>query len=118
MNLTRSEVRVLTVDGAKATVAARVREDEPVFEGHYPARAVFPGVCVVDLVCRGAAAAFDREVVLTAIESAQFRAAIGPGDELEAELTWQDGDRLAAVVAAGGDQAAKLRLRVAPRGRS
>jgi len=117
VNLTRSEVRVLAVDGAKAAVTMRVREDELVFEGHYPAQAVFPGVCVVDFVCRGAAAAFDREVVLSAIESAQFRTAIGPGDDLEAELTWQD-DRLAAVVAANGNQAAKLRLRVDPRGRS
>lgn len=98
-----------------ATVKLTVSADEPVFAGHYPHFAIFPGVCLVDCVARAA----DRTVPapglqLRAVDSARFLSGVFPGDELRIQLAWRligDDWRCAADLSTPRGAAAVVRLR-------
>ncbi|QUQ65764.1 beta-hydroxyacyl-ACP dehydratase [Kutzneria sp. CA-103260] len=118
-----ADVRVhagLTADGAKwrAAASARITGDEPVFAGHYPGFPIFPGVCVLECVTRGAeltASEFTAPGpgVLRGIESARFLGAVFPGDELDIALEWtgRDGDWVCkATVSVGSRSVGSVRL--------
>jgi 3-hydroxyacyl-[acyl-carrier-protein] dehydratase len=77
-------------------VTIRIDPDEPVFAGHYPGFAIFPGMCVVEVVHRGAlltAPAEAGELTMAAMESVRFVAPVFPDDELTVAIEWrQDGE--------------------------
>ncbi|MEV4015104.1 hypothetical protein AB0J35_31845 [Nonomuraea angiospora] len=97
-------------DGDTVTSTVLVDPDEPVFAGHYPGFAVFPGVGVVELVDRTLRAAYGDGRVLSEIVSARFLSPVLPGDLLSVRATLRDGE-CAAVVGTGRGEAARLRLR-------
>jgi 3-hydroxyacyl-[acyl-carrier-protein] dehydratase len=95
MSLVKADVRVIrpVADDGTAEAAMDVDPTEPVFAGHYPHYPIFPGVCVVDSVHRGALATAPTAVALASVESARFLGAVFPGDVLRMDLTWKrDGD--------------------------
>ncbi|WP_326641110.1 MaoC/PaaZ C-terminal domain-containing protein [Streptosporangium sp. NBC_01755] len=75
-------------------VAITISPDEPVFAGHYPGFPIFPGMCVVEVVHRGAlltAPAEAGELTMAALESARFMTPVFPGDELTVVIEWRQG---------------------------
>lgn len=106
-------------EGAART-AVLIDPAERVFAGHYPGFPIFPGVCVVEYVQRGALATLPepagpgRRWTLAAVESCRFLSPVLPGDRLTTELSWsRDGGawRCRALSATGRGRAAALRLR-------
>ncbi|MFF8500073.1 3-hydroxyacyl-ACP dehydratase FabZ family protein [Streptomyces anulatus] len=103
-------------DGRATAARAGIAATEPVFAGHYPHFAIFPGVCVLECVHRaatdgdGAPAPAD----LAAVESARFSGAVLPGDTLDITLRWrrtEHGLRCDATTATGRGKSATVRLR-------
>jgi 3-hydroxyacyl-[acyl-carrier-protein] dehydratase len=90
-------VRTAEAEGAgngdrfSSVVAATIDASEPVFTGHYPDFPIFPGVCVVECVHRGAVATVPGggRLELAAIESVRFTAAVHPGDDIQVSLRWR-----------------------------
>ncbi|MEC3979493.1 3-hydroxyacyl-ACP dehydratase FabZ family protein [Amycolatopsis sp. H20-H5] len=103
-----------------ATVSVSINADEPVFAGHYPDFPIFPGVCVLECVRRGAevAAPADAGILrLAAVESTRFTSAVYPGDVLSIELQWAQRGldwRCSARVGTDRGPAASVRLRYQP----
>lgn len=96
-----------------------VREIEPVFAGHYPGLPLFPGVCLVECVHRGAVAARPPgtgELRLAELGSARFVSAVVPGDVLDLALDWKREDggwRVSAKIGTARGRAATVRLHYA-----
>ena len=78
-------------DGFSSEVAATIDAGEPVFAGHYPHLPIFPGVCVVECVHRGAVATVPGGggLELVAMESVRFTAAVHPGDDIQVTMRWR-----------------------------
>lgn len=106
-----------TAPDGTTRVSMTVGPEEPVFPGHYPGFPIFPGVCVIEFLHRGALAAApgpDHTWVLSGIESARFMHPVLPGDPLTAELTWRrDGasGRCSAAVTGPRGTIARIALR-------
>jgi 3-hydroxyacyl-[acyl-carrier-protein] dehydratase len=113
-----ADVRVragLAADGVKwrAAVSARITGDEPVFAGHYPGFPIFPGVCVLECVTRGAELTAPEPGMLRGIESARFLGAVFPDDEIDIALEWTRRDEdwvCKAAVSVGSRAVGSVRL--------
>jgi 3-hydroxyacyl-[acyl-carrier-protein] dehydratase len=76
------------VPGQSATGYKAVSVNEPFFQGHFPERAVFPGVLIVEAMAQTAGALvvhsqgglMSSVVYFMTIEKARFRKPVGPGD--------------------------------------
>lgn len=77
-----------------ARCVAVIAGTEKVFAGHFPGFPIFPGVCVVEYVQRGALATLPEPgAVLAAVESARFLGPVFPGSTLSCEFTWTRDER-------------------------
>jgi 3-hydroxyacyl-[acyl-carrier-protein] dehydratase len=79
------------IAGESAIGIKNVTINEPFFQGHFPARAVMPGVLIVEAMAQTAAAlvihtlgpAFEGKLVyFMTIDNARFRKPVLPGDRL------------------------------------
>ena len=78
------------VPSESATGYKAVSVNEPFFQGHFPERAVFPGVLIVEAMAQTAGALVVHSlggpvssvVYFMTIEKARFRKPVGPGDLL------------------------------------
>jgi 3-hydroxyacyl-[acyl-carrier-protein] dehydratase len=78
------------VPSESATGFKAVSVNEPFFQGHFPERAVFPGVLIVEAMAQTAGALVVHSlggqvssvVYFMTIEKARFRKPVGPGDLL------------------------------------
>ena len=78
------------VPGQSATGYKAVSINEPFFMGHFPERAVMPGVLIVEAMAQTAGAVVVHSqggktssvVYFMTIENARFRKPVGPGDLL------------------------------------
>lgn len=108
-------VRILAADGMSCTAEFFVSESEPVFAGHYPGFAIFPGVCILEVVFQAAEQAFPEEgLVMAVVESTRFLRPVFPRDRLLVELTWtasDDGWVARAIVSCVGEVAVRARVR-------
>lgn len=77
--------------GERAVGIKNVTANEPFFQGHFPEKAVMPGVLIIEALAQSAAVLAldvlltdddDALVYLTSIESAKFRQQVVPGDTL------------------------------------
>jgi len=85
--------RIVAIDGDESAVGIKnVTYNEPMFQGHFPGKPVFPGVLIVEGMAQTAGAiviALERSagrkfiVYMLTIDKAKFRKPAGPGDTLE-----------------------------------
>lgn len=90
--------------GQKAVGIKNVTINEPFFAGHFPERAIMPGVLLVEAMAQVGGIAYSRpndpkmDVVIASIRSAKFREPVVPGDQvvITAEIA-RDGGQLLIV---------------------
>ncbi len=90
--------RIINVKkGSSITAMKNVTYDEPFFVGHFPHKAVMPGVLIVEAMAQaGGVLCFlsldekgptsDKVVYFMGIEKAKFRKPVIPGDSLELKV--------------------------------
>lgn len=86
------------VANERATGIKNVSINEPYFQGHFPARAVMPGVLIVEAMAQTAAVlvvhtlgreAEGKLVYFMSVENARFRRPVFPGDRLDVHVLKQ-----------------------------
>lgn len=86
--------RIIEIDGDETAIGIKnVSFNEPIFQGHFPDKPVFPGVLIIEAMAQTAGAiviAHDRNtgvgksiVLMLTIDKAKFRKPAGPGDRIE-----------------------------------
>lgn len=85
--------KIIDIDGDNtATGIKNITYNEPIFQGHFPGKAVFPGVLIIEGMAQTAGAIVIAEqlkenkkfiVYLLAIDKVKFRKPAVPGDQLE-----------------------------------
>jgi len=86
--------RIINIDGDESAVGIKnVSFNEPIFQGHFPGKPVFPGVLIIEAMAQTAGAiviAHDSAVsgtksivLMLTIDKAKFRKPAGPGDQIE-----------------------------------
>lgn len=85
--------RVIEIDGDESSIGIKnVTFNEPIFQGHFPGKPIFPGVLIIEGMAQTAGATVlfhdahkgERSVVLLlTIDKAKFRKPAEPGDTIE-----------------------------------
>ncbi len=86
--------RIVDIDRDESAVGIKnVTFNEPVFQGHFPGKPVFPGVLIIEamaqtagaiVIAHDAANGHSKSIVLMlTIDKAKFRKPAGPGDTIE-----------------------------------
>ena len=86
--------RIVNIDRDESAVGIKnVSFNEPIFQGHFPGKPVFPGVLIIEamaqtagaiVIAHDAAANGTKSIVLMlTIDKAKFRKPAGPGDQIE-----------------------------------
>lgn len=89
--------RIVDIDGDESAVGIKnVSINEPLFQGHFPGKPVFPGVLIIEAMAQAAGAivmAHDAStgsgkkiVLMLTIDKAKFRKPAGPGDQIELHI--------------------------------
>lgn len=87
--------RVLEIEPQKRIVAIKnVTINEPIFQGHFPGRPVFPGVLLIEgmaqagglLLLQDVSDRSKKLIYFAGIEGAKFRRPVVPGDQVRYEL--------------------------------
>jgi 3-hydroxyacyl-[acyl-carrier-protein] dehydratase len=89
--------RIIDIDGDDSAIGIKnVTYNEPIFQGHFPGKPVFPGVLIIEAMAQTAGAivmAYDAEagsgkkiVLMLTIDKAKFRKPAGPGDRIELHM--------------------------------
>ncbi len=90
--------RVLACEpGVALTAIKNVTVNEPFFQGHFPARPVFPGVLILEAIAQASALLASQGLteqpggdiifLFAGIDKARFRRPVEPGDQLRIETT-------------------------------
>jgi 3-hydroxyacyl-[acyl-carrier-protein] dehydratase len=85
--------KIIEIDGDESAIGIKnVTYNEPIFQGHFPEKPIFPGVLIIEGMAQTAGAiviAHDANsgaknmVLMLTIDKAKFRKPAGPGDRLE-----------------------------------
>jgi 3-hydroxyacyl-[acyl-carrier-protein] dehydratase len=85
--------RIVRIDGDESAVGIKnVTFNEPIFQGHFPGKPIFPGVLIIEGMAQTAGAiviAHDADkggksiVLMLTIDKAKFRKPAEPGDQIE-----------------------------------
>lgn len=85
--------RIVDIDGDESAVGIKnVTFNEPIFQGHFPGKPIFPGVLIIEGMAQTAGAiviALERDkggksiVLMLTIDKAKFRKPAEPGDRIE-----------------------------------
>lgn len=89
--------RIVDIDGDDSAVGIKnVSFNEPLFQGHFPGKPVFPGVLIIEAMAQTAGAIvmaheagqseFRKIVLMLTIDRAKFRKPAGPGDRIELHI--------------------------------
>ena len=87
--------RIASVEGGRhITGIKNVTVNEPFFQGHFPGRAIMPGVLIVEAMAQVGGLLLidsvgnprDKQVYLMSIQKARFRRPVVPGDQLVCEV--------------------------------
>ena len=80
------------VPGESITAVKNVSINEPFFQGHFPDRAVMPGVLIIEAMAQAGGVLSHLThpdmhpkplYVLASVDEVRFRRTVGPGDQLE-----------------------------------
>ncbi len=81
--------------GSKVKAHFHVREDHPIFAGHFPGNPIFPGVTQVEAMAQASSFVFinayenpygkDMDVALVSVANAKFRRPVTPGMDIVIE---------------------------------
>jgi 3-hydroxyacyl-[acyl-carrier-protein] dehydratase len=85
--------RIVAIDGDESAIGIKnVTFNEPIFQGHFPGKPIFPGVLIIEGMAQTAGAiviAHDADkggksiVLMLTIDKAKFRKPAEPGDRIE-----------------------------------
>ena len=86
--------RIIEIDRDESAIGIKnISYNEPIFQGHFPGKPVFPGVLIIEAMAQTAGAiviAHDSAngnsksiVLMLTIDKAKFRKPAGPGDTIE-----------------------------------
>jgi 3-hydroxyacyl-[acyl-carrier-protein] dehydratase len=86
--------RIINIDRDESAIGIKnVSFNEPIFQGHFPGKPVFPGVLIIEAMAQTAGAiviSYDAAtganksiVLMLTIDKAKFRKPAGPGDRIE-----------------------------------
>jgi 3-hydroxyacyl-[acyl-carrier-protein] dehydratase len=85
--------RIIEIDGDDSAIGIKnVTFNEPIFQGHFPGKPIFPGVLIIEGMAQTAGAivinydsslASKKIVLMLTVDKAKFRKPAGPGDVLE-----------------------------------
>ena len=85
--------RIIDINGVdQATGIKNVTINEPIFQGHFPGKPIFPGVLIIEgmaqtagavVIASQAAEGKNPIVLMLTIDKAKFRRPVVPGDRLE-----------------------------------
>ncbi|MCI0471105.1 MAG: 3-hydroxyacyl-ACP dehydratase FabZ, partial [Candidatus Aminicenantes bacterium] len=86
--------RITEINGMESVKGYKnITFNEPIFQGHFPQRAVFPGVLIIEAMAQLGAVLIlrlfpeeQRMAYFTGIERAKFKRVVIPGDKLDLEL--------------------------------
>ncbi len=87
--------RVTDIDESAGTIKGykNITANEPVFNGHFPERSVFPGVLIIEAMAQLGAVYMlkklpekKRLALFAGIDRARFKRVVAPGDRLDFEL--------------------------------
>ncbi len=80
----------------RLTAIKNVSVNEPFFQGHFPARPVFPGVLILEAIAQASAILASRGLddvpdediifLFAGIDKARFKRLVEPGDQLQIEV--------------------------------
>ena len=90
--------RIIEIDRDESAIGIKnVSFNEPIFQGHFPGKPVFPGVLIIEAMAQTAGAiviAHDSAnggtksiVLMLTIDKAKFRKPAGPGDTIEFHIS-------------------------------
>lgn len=85
--------KIIEIDGDDSAIGIKnITYNEPIFQGHFPGKPVFPGVLIIEGMAQTAGAIVIAQhlesdvrhiVYMLTIDKAKFRKPCGPGDKLE-----------------------------------
>lgn len=85
--------KIIDIDGDDSAVGIKnITYNEPMFQGHFPGKPIFPGVLIIEGMAQTAGAIVIAQhlesdakhiVYMLTIDKAKFRKPCGPGDRLE-----------------------------------
>ena len=84
----------ITNDSFSLTASLQLREDHPLYQGHFPGQPVVPGVCMLQIVKELAAMATKKVLVLQRADTMKFLQQTDPRQTsvLRAELSYNNPD--------------------------
>jgi 3-hydroxyacyl-[acyl-carrier-protein] dehydratase len=114
-------ITALDIPSRTIRVAARVPDQSPVFEGHFPGHPILPGVLMIETMAQTggwlvlATLRFARMPFLMQVEKAKMRSFVTPGAELDVEATLaHEGSGYAVVsgaICSAGKKVAEAEIR-------
>ena len=114
--------RILTLEPGKRAVGLKnVTANEPFFQGHFPQRAIMPGVLIIEIMAQVGGVMIlsvgehqGKLAYIGTVDNAKFRRPVVPGDtlEVEVELLRLRGNmgKVKCVARVGGEEAAEAEI--------
>ncbi len=114
--------RILTLDpGRRAVGRKNVSFNEPFFQGHFPQRAIMPGVIIIEVMAQvGGVMILSVEehqgklAYIGTVDKAKFRKPVVPGDTLDVEVNLLrlrgNMGKVKCIARVGGDEVAEAEI--------
>ncbi len=94
-------------------ITVTILPGHPIYEGHFPAQAVVPGVCTLTIIRECIGKIMQREIFFSAIKECKYVSALLPEDNLGIiiNISITDSTKIKAQVERADNQQAVLKLR-------
>ncbi len=114
--------RILALEPGKRAVGLKnVTVNEPFFQGHFPQRAIMPGVMIIEVMAQVGGVMIlsvgehqGKLAYIGTVDNAKFRRPVVPGDTLEVEVELirlrGNAGKVKCVARVGGEEAAEAEI--------